>query len=330
MQLTPHLVAPDGEEYRLLFVRAPITVFGMLAWPSTRLAVGAIAILVAAVTSMLLARYIAAPIARLQRASRALAAGDLATRVGSRRQRWTDEVGVLAQDFDAMAERIQALVTNKETLLRDVSHELRSPLARLRVALALAQRRADDAAQPDLARMEREAERLDELIGQIMTLARLRTQQEPVRESLRFDALVSEIVDDARYEYPDARVDFHSAGRHEIHGDPRSLKSAVENVVRNAIIHAGEGGPIAVDLTAEHGALSLRVRDRGPGVEEGDLARIFDPLYRGDPSRDHQLDGQGLGLAITARVIELHGGQVTASNRAGGGLEIHIRLPAGA
>ncbi len=330
IQLTPDLVAPDGEEYRLLFTRPLFTVFGVLAWPGTRLAVMTIAILVAAVTSLLLARYLSAPIVRLQRASRALAAGVLETRVGSPSNQRSDEVGILARDFDTMAERIQALVTDKDTLLRDVSHELRSPLARMRMALALAQRRANDAAQPDLSRIEKAAEQLDELIGQILTLARLRTQEPPKREPLPLDELVTDVLDDARFEHPDAQIEFHTDGPVVVLADKRGLRSAVDNVVRNALSYAGADGPIEVRLERSDDGFVLRVRDSGPGVPEEDLTRIFEPFFRGDGSRDHRTTGQGIGLAITARVMELHGGQVTAANRADGGLEITLRFPADA
>lgn len=333
-QLTPHLVGADGDEYRLLFVRAPVSVFGMIAWPGSRLAVGTIALLIAALTSLLLARYISAPIARLQKASRALAAGALDTRVGGPKRRWADEVGVLSRDFDTMAERIQALITDKETLLRDVSHELRSPLARMRMALALAQRRANDEAQPDLARIEREAERLDGLIGQILALARLRTLEEPERQPLSFDDLVRSVVEDARYEYPEATVNFHTTGGTELLGDPSGLRSAVENVIRNALSYAGSAGPIEVAIERAADQIVLRVRDSGPGVAPEDLERIFEPFYRVDQSRDQGAagpggPGQGIGLAITARVMELHDGRATAANRPDGGLEVSLRLPAG-
>ena len=334
-QLTPHLVGDDGDEYRLLFVRPPVAVFGMLAWPGSRAAIGAVALLIAALTSLLLARYISAPIARLRRASQGLAGGDLDTRVGAPERGWaTDEVGVLSRDFDTMAERIQALVTDKETLLRDISHELRSPLARIRMALGLAQRKANDEAQVDLERIEQEAERLDALIGQIMTLARLRTQKEPVREPVRMDVMVRGIVDDARYEHPKATVNLHCPDRLEVSGDPRGIASAVENVVRNALAYAGDAGPIDVKVAEEAGDVVVSVEDRGPGVRPEELPRIFEPLYRADESRDHGAApagsaGQGIGLAITARVMELHGGDATAENRSGGGLRVTLRLPTG-
>jgi len=330
MQLTPHLIGPNNEEYRLLFARAPVTVLGILMWPGTQLAVLSIAILAAAVMSVLLARYLSSPIVHLQKATRALAAGQLETRVGPPFDRRGDEVGTLARDFDAMAERIQALVTAKETLLRDVSHELRSPLARIRMALALAQRRAGEAAHPDLLRIEREAERLDELVGHVMTLTRLRTATAPPREVVHLDRLVGDVVDDARFEHPDAQVDYAVRGKVDVMGDVNGLKSAVENIVRNALIYGDRTKPVEVSVEGDDEHATVRVADRGPGVPDVELARIFEPFYRTDKSRDHQHGGQGIGLAITARVAELHGGAVRAANRQGGGLELVLELPHGA
>lgn len=330
VQLTPSLTDPrTNEEYRLLFARAPVEILGILMWPGTQVAVLTIAILAAAVVSLLLARYVSSPMVRLQKASRSLAAGALDTRVGAPFTRRRDEVGTLARDFDAMAERIQELITAKETLLRDVSHELRSPLARIRMALALAERRAGEASRPDLARIEREAERLDALVGQVMTLTRLRTTDAPRRDIVRLDSLVGEVVDDARFEYPDAKVEYTPASEISLRGDADGLKSAIENVVRNALIYGDRSKPIEVRLDGGAGAVTVRVLDRGPGVPEAELERIFEPFYRTDKSRDHRQDGQGIGLAITARVTELHGGRVTARNRAEGGLEIAIELPLG-
>ena len=329
VQLTPTITGPDGEVYDLTFERAPVTIFGIWIWPGTQIAVLSIAILTGFVVSLLLARYVSSPIVRLQKASRALAAGALDTRVGAPSTRRRDEVGTLARDFDAMAERIQELVTAKETLLRDVSHEFRSPLARIRMALALAERRAGEASRPDLARIEREAERLDALVGQVMTLTRLRTTDTPRRDVVRLDSLVGEVVDDARFECPDAKLEYAPAHEVLLRGDSAGLKSAIENVVRNALTYGDRSKPIEVRLDDGSEVASVRVLDRGPGVPEAELERIFEPFYRTDKSRDHRQDGQGIGLAITARVTELHGGKVRARNRAEGGLEIAIELPLG-
>ena len=163
-----------------------------------------------------------------------------------------------------MAERIQALVTAKETLLRDVSHELRSPLARIRMALALAERRAGAQSQPDLARIEREAERLDALVGQVMTLTRLRTTDAPRQDIVRLDTLVGEVVDDARFEYPDARVELVAATEVSLRGDAAGLKSAIENVVRNALIYGDRTKPIEVKLDTSVGTATVRVSRSRP------------------------------------------------------------------
>lgn len=329
LQLTPRLVGADGTEYRLLFARAPVTVLGILTWPGTQLAVVSMAILIAALTSLLLAGYLARPITRLQRASRALAAGALDTRVGSPSNRRRDEVGQLARDFDAMAERIQALVADKETLLRDVSHEFRSPLARIRVALALAERSATEPVSANLRRIERECEQLDELVRQVMQVTRLNRETTQSGQRLALEELVGQIVDDARFEHPQARIEFRSEGRCDVIGEPQALRSAVENVLRNALDHSSvQPSPVELALECAADQIVLSVLDRGPGVPEADLGRIFEPFFRSDPSRDHDDDGYGIGLAITARVVALHGGRVEARNRAGGGLEVRLTLPA--
>src|SRR5690606_21718159 len=279
-QLTTEIFGPDGRGYRLVFARAPITLLGVLLWPGTQVAVLTIAIMAAAIMSALLARYLSVPIIRIQRAARALAAGNLDTRVGPPFNQRRDETGRLARDFDAMAEKLQWLVMNKEALLRDVSHEFRSPLARISVALALAQRRAGEAAQADLARIERETERLNELVGQVMTLTRLRTETEPKRVPVELGEIVAEIVDDARFEHPDADIRFESAAVPAVLGDPAGLKSAIENVVRNAVAHGGLDKPVEVRLDGNTKEVRITVRDHGPGVPQGDTEKIFEPFYR--------------------------------------------------
>jgi two-component system sensor histidine kinase CpxA len=326
-QLTEVLVAPNGENYRLLFIRTDVTLLNILALPASQLGVVTLAIILAAGTALLLAKSFSSPIVRLQRATRALAAGAFDTRVGAPVNRRSDEVGTLARDFDAMAERIQALITDKEILLRDVSHELRSPLARIRVALALAERKADAAAQPDLERIDQETERLDQLVGQILTLARLRSSNLEDHVQVDLDQLVSEVVEDARFEHPNASIHYEAGRAPRIEGNAAELASAFENVLRNAVLHSGPDARVGIELEPAPGEITITVADSGPGVPDQDLERLFDPFYRVDPSRDHKQSGYGLGLAIASRIIERHGGTVKARNRTGGGLAVSFRLP---
>ena len=328
-RLTEVLFSPEDEAFRPLFWPTEVTLLNILALPATQLGVVTLAIILAAGTALLFAKSFSSPIVRLQRATRALAAGALEARVGEPFVQRNDEIGTLARDFDAMAEQIQALVTGKEVLLRDVSHELRSPLARIRVALALAQREADSTVQKDLARIDQETERLDELVGEILTLARLRTSKLDQHVEVDLKDLVTEVVADARFEQPEAEISFDAPGSAAvIQGNPAELTSAIENLIRNAVLHSGPGPNVEVRLKSSPAEIRLVVADSGPGVPHEDLQHLFEPFYRADPSRDHKQSGYGLGLAIAASIIERHGGRVEAANRPGGGLSVSIRLPA--
>jgi two-component system sensor histidine kinase CpxA len=204
---------------------------------------------------------------------------------------------------------------------------LRSPLARIRVALALAERKADASAQQDLERIDQETERLDQLVGQILTLARLRSSKLEDHVEVDLNDLVSQVVEDARFEHPNASIDLKAGATSQIAGNAAELASAFENVVRNAVLHSGPNANVGVELTQTPGEFAITVTDSGPGVPEKDLQRLFDPFYRVDPSRDHKRSGYGLGLAIASRIIERHGGTLQARNRTGGGLAVSFRLP---
>jgi two-component system sensor histidine kinase CpxA len=327
-QYSERLTSPNGELFRAIFEPTQITLLNILTLPVTQIGVVTLAILMAAATALMLAQSFASPIVRLQRATRALAAGALEARVGAPFDRRRDEIGTLARDFDVMAEKVQALVTDKEVLLRDVSHELRSPLARIRVALALAQRKADVSAQDDLERIDQETERLDQLVGQILTLARLRSSRLEQHVDVDLKRLVSEVVADARFEQPDSRIGLKTADVPAIRGNPGEFASAIENVLRNALVHSGPGADVEVALEKTPADIVITISDRGPGVPDEDLTRLFEPFYRVDPSRDHKQTGYGLGLAIAARIMERHGGRIEANNRPGGGLTVTFRLPA--
>jgi two-component system sensor histidine kinase CpxA len=282
-----------------------------------------------------LARHLSSPVASLRKATRLLSDGDLTARVGPPVARRRDEFGDLARDFDAMAERLEALVDSQRRLLRDVSHELRSPLARLEVALELARKRAGEDGRQPLDRIEREARRLNSMIEQLLTLDRLESgQAPPTPEDVDLVTLMEEIVADAQYEArrTGSTVALKAEPGSRVIGSQGLLRSAFDNVVRNAVAYTREGTTVEVKCRLEAGeepAAVIEVRDRGPGVSEMDLEHLFEPFYRVAEARDRQSGGTGLGLAITARAIRLHGGSVAARNRADGGLEVTMRLPVG-
>jgi two-component system, OmpR family, sensor histidine kinase CpxA len=328
--------AADGGRYTLITELPPgrTALFGPHGVPGLGLLIGLVS---SGLVCYLLARYLTAPVVRLRAATRQLAAGDLAARAGKEGGlvRRYDEIAELVRDFDTMAERLERLVKAQSRLLNDISHELRSPLARLNVALALARRRAGSEAQATLDRIELEAERLNELIGRLLTVARLEGDEETIqRTSLDLNALVAEIVKDANFEAQsrNCRVDVTATGECLVMGNPELLHSAVENVVRNAIRYTREGTGVQVRLEPQSTPLGsellLQVVDAGPGVPEESLDKLFRPFYRIEDDRGRNTGGVGLGLSIADRAVRLHGGTVRAFNRPEGGLVVEIRLPA--
>jgi two-component system sensor histidine kinase CpxA len=278
-----------------------------------------------------LARYLTAPVKKLRIATKELAQGNLSARVGRSGGR-RDELVSLGSDFDLMAEKIESLVQAQRRLLGDISHELRSPLARLNVALELARQRSGAEAASALARIQREAENLNEMIGQLLTLTRLQTGE--IQKS-EFDLcrLVREIADDAEFEAQSGNraVKLESVAACSFNGNEQLLRRAIENVVRNAVHYTAEGTEVEIEVretSTETNArvLTITVRDRGPGVPDAALTEIFRPFYRVDDARDREAGGVGLGLAIADRAIQLHGGTVTAANAIGGGLIVTISL----
>jgi two-component system sensor histidine kinase CpxA len=275
------------------------------------------------------------PVVRLRAATRRLAAGDLSARAGAPSVRRRDEVAGLMRDFDTMASRLEALVKAQSRLLNDISHELRSPLARLNVALGLARQRSGVESAAMLERIELEAARLNELIGRLLTLARMEDgeQRIPSRPVL-LDEIVLTIAEDAEFEAQARHCHVRSeipAGSWVVRGDASLLHSAIENVVRNAIRYTREGSTVQIHLEKEHveggDEAVVRVTDCGEGVPADALEKLFQPFYRLDDARGRQTGGVGLGLAITERAVRFHGGKVSASNRAEGGLMVEIRLP---
>lgn len=287
------------------------------------------AVLVSAVVCFLLARHLASPLRRVREASGRLASGDLGARAGALMRPRRDEIGDLVRDFDAMAERLSLLVSAQKQLLSDISHELRSPLARLQVAVELARRKAGPDAEKHLNRIETEGTRMNEMIGQILTLARADSDRPAVTETLDLAEIVRSVAIDTDYEARQAGRAVHVRDSREaiVLGDAALLTSAVENVVRNGSRYTPQGTSvdITLEVTPTHGRIV--VRDHGPGVPPGDTERIFLPFHRVGASRDRDSGGAGLGLSIAARAAKVHGGSIHAVNAEGGGLEVSIDIP---
>lgn len=294
-----------------------------------------IAIITSGLVCYILSWYLTKPIVRLRAATRQLAAGDLTARTGAPSTARRDEVAGLMRDFDAMAERLETLMQAQSRLLNDVSHELRSPLARLNVALGLARQRANVESSSMLDRIELEASRLNELIGRILTLARLEDGEQLVPQTpVPLDDLVINVAEDAEFEAQARNCHVHTTipeGDWGVRGNASLLHSALENVVRNAIRYTQERTSVEIELTSQAGARGteavLTVSDSGSGVPPDALEKLFEPFYRLDDARGRQTGGVGLGLAITERAVRFHGGRVSARNRAEGGLQVEIRLP---
>jgi two-component system sensor histidine kinase CpxA len=277
----------------------------------------------AAVISFFLARSLTAPVRQLRSAVERFGHGDLAARARSRRR---DEFGELARAFDNMADRIQTLVQAERRLLMDISHELRSPLTRLGLAVELA--RSGEDREAALDRIQREADRLNSLVGGLLEVNRGEADPAALkRAAVRLEELLEAVADDCRYDAEARgcriRLDTEPAA---LKGDPELLRRAVENVLRNAIRYSPPSGSIEVALAADAKEARVRIRDHGPGVPEQALPHLFEAFYRVREAAEPNQDGFGLGLSIARRAVALHGGAITAEN-AHPGLRVEIRLP---
>ena len=316
---------PDGERY-LLFAPLPPGMHRPPHPPLTLLQLVLIGLATSLAFSAFLAWYLARPIRSLRWAFDSAAAGKLDTRVTPRIGRRRDEIADLGRDFDRMAQQLQNLIYAQRRLLHDVSHELRSPLARLQAAIGLARQ---DPAKLDssLERIEREATRLDDMVGEILTLARLEGgTAAPPKEPVDLAHLVASIAEDARFEAEARGRRISLQINEDVHlaGTPALLHRAVENVVRNALKFTREGTAVDISLRSTGKSAILTVSDSGPGIPPDELDKVFVPFYRGIGA---DAAGFGLGLAIAQRAVEAHGGTIRAANVAGGGLRVEITLP---
>jgi two-component system sensor histidine kinase CpxA len=290
----------------------------------------AVALSVSGFICYLLTVYLTGPILRLREAAQKLAGGMLGTRAPASIERRGDELGALGRDFNTMAARIEELISRQRQLIFDISHELRSPLARLNVALDLA--REGKAGDLPFNHMESDLVRLNEMIGRLLTLASLDTAAVPVEmASVNLTDLVRQIVDDAGFEAQKRNVAVIMAAPEHcyVRGNAELLHSAIENIVRNAIRYTEAATSVNVSLDPDDKSnVLLVIRDHGKGVPENDLERIFQPFYRVAEARDRESGGTGLGLAIADRVIRIHGGMIRAENAHPSGLKVNINIPA--
>jgi two-component system, OmpR family, sensor kinase len=318
--------SPDGKTY-VLFVplaaqpRRPPPPPLVPAWMMIVIG-GATSLAVSAI----LAWYLSRPIRNLRWAFDAAASGRLDTRVRPLMGRRRDELADLGRDFDRMAQQLQALVASQRRLLHDVSHELRSPLARLQAAIGLA-RQDPQRVQMSLERIEREIMRMDELVGELLTLARLEAgSPQASYQQLDLADLVASIGEDARFEAEASgrRVHLEVPSSVVVRGNAELLHRAIENVVRNAVKFTAPGTEVGIALRMVGRLALLTVIDRGEGIPESELAKVFEPFHR---VAGHGAEGFGLGLAIAQLAVQAHGGAIRAANVAQGGLRVDIELP---
>ena len=328
------VASPDGQPYMVVAKLRRTSSLRFFFEPRLQARELIAGLIIAGLLCYWLARYLSTPIVKLRAATKQLAGGDLTARVGTSFGKRRDELADLGRDFDVMAGRIQSLMVSQQRLLNDISHELRSPLARLGVALELARQGDPVETRWALDRIELESERLNQMVGQVLTLARLENEGgERQRIRVNLTELVADISTDADFEAQGSNRSVKVIETEYIsgNGNPELLRSAIENVVRNALLYTSEGSEVEISIrkTTPEGIphALITVRDHGAGVPEVALTNIFRPFYRVGDARDRGSGGTGLGLSITQRAVHLHGGTVEARNAPGGGLIVEILLP---
>jgi signal transduction histidine kinase len=325
--ITVPIVAADGAQY--CFDIAPFRPppsRALFEWLSLSLELAC-----CGAVSFLLARYVARPIRDLHRAATAFAEGDLAARATEAASRRRDETTALIRAFNRMAARIAALIETQRRFIVDVSHEIRSPLARIGLAAALARRAAGGAAEEQFDRMEREIDSASRLVRELQSLASLHGADVLAeRSAVELGSLLSEAIDNVAFEWPDRSAAFclvPATGRLVVDASATLLQIAFENVLRNALFYTPADSEVAVTVARAGDRARVEIRDHGPGVPELALPRLFMPFFRVDESRTRNTGGTGIGLTIVERVVTLHGGVVFARNAAPSGLRITVELP---
>lgn len=327
------ILSTSGKFYRLAAVsEKPIYHFVGVPWAGLMIRL-TLATFMSGLICYLLSRYLTQPLRSLGRAAQSIATGKLNTRVGPLRGHYNDEIAQLSSEFDRMAEQLETLIKSKERLLQDISHELRSPLARLQIAIELGRNKTQHTADTEFNRMELECSRLNALITEILDFARLEKSTTDIHlHPVDLSTLLTHIIADANYEFSEKepRVQEDTIEPCQLKLDERLIHRALENVIRNALNYSPSTEKVHVSLhfdsSKEH--VFIDIIDKGPGVPEEQLEKIFSPFYRVDTSRTKKTGGYGLGLAIASRAVELHNGEITAMNHPSGGLLVRIILPA--
>lgn len=327
------ILSTSGKFYRLAAVsEKPISFFIEIPWAGLTIRL-TLAIFISGLICYLLSIYLTKPLRSLGIAAKSIATGKLNTRVGHFRGHTKDEIAELSNDFDRMAEQLETLVSSKERLLQDISHELRSPLARLNIALELGRNKTKNLADNEFSRMELESSRLNALIGEILDFARLdKSTTDLYLAKSSIPELLAEIIHDANYEFGEGsiRVTEEVIEPCDIFIDKRLIYRAVENIVRNALHYSPADQKVYISLQYNDikDKIYIDIKDNGPGVPEDQLEKIFNPFYRVDTSRTKVTGGYGLGLAIASRAVALHQGEIIATNNTGQrGLLVRIILP---
>ena len=279
----------------------------------------------------LLAKSFTNPLIAIQKASESIGEGKLATRITKFDQR-SDEFGTLARSFNKMAEQLENNITAHQRLLGDVSHELRSPLTRLQLAVALAEKNIGNSVeqQKHLNRCETEVERLDEMIADVLTLSRLEHNQNVfTADDIDLSALVTQVVNDCQYfaTSKNVTIDLKAQDNCALSADSKLLASAISNVVNNAVKYSPNDQVVKVELSQKNEQIILSISDQGPGVPNEMIEKLFTPFFRVADGRERSSGGTGLGLAIAQQAIILHQGEIVAQNQVSGGLKVFITLP---
>lgn len=326
------ILSTSGAAYRLAAVsEKPLSQIVQIPWAGLTVRL-LIAFFISGLICYLLSIYLTQPLSTLRMAAKSLATGKLNTRVGHFVGHHNDEIAELSHEFNSMAEQLETLIHSKERLLQDISHELRSPLTRLHIAVELGRKKSNHLAEGEFDRIEAECLRLNTLIGEILDFARLDKSTNTIKKSMvDLPALLKDIISDANYEFSETipRVIVGNIQPFQLMLDERLIHRAIENILRNALRYSPKDQAVSISLYqgTRKNSVFIDIADNGPGVPEDQLTKIFNPFYRVDTARQKKTGGYGLGLAIAKKALQLHHGKIQATNRKDGGLLVRIILP---